>query len=207
MRRAYVTRTILADFIARLDREFGRPGRLYLVGETTQVFEGWRPWARRIEFTADVASEDRSAFSRVARGLAEELGVSVIDEWPGDVIPLPEGYEGRARPSAAGESVSGGAIAEDAVPSRLALYHFDPYSVAFRFIARGDEPDYHLVLTYLAHGWITMEEMNERLSALLPRFTAETIQQDPAEFRRKYKGLLQMWKAVRPRATHRSTRA
>lgn len=194
MRCPYVTRTILTDYIARLDREFGRPGRLYLIGETTQVFEGWRPWAPRIEFTADVASEDRGTFSQVARGLAEELGVPVIDEWPGDAIPLPQGYEGRARPAAG------------SVPSRLALYHFDPYSVAFRFIARGDEPDYHLVLTYLEHGWITVEEMKERLSALLPRFTAETIQQDPAEFRRKYKGLLQMWEGVRPRTTHRSTR-
>ena len=180
------------NFIARLDREFGRPGRLYLVGETTQVFEGWRPWTPRIEFTADVAVEDRSAFSRVARGLAENLGVSAIDESPGDVIPLPEGYEGRARGAAANAKY-------------LALYHFDPYSVAFRFIARGDEPDYHLVLTYLEHGWITVEEMKERLSALLPRFTAETIQQDPSEFRRKYRGLLQMWEAVRPRTTHRST--
>jgi hypothetical protein len=78
--------------------------------------------------------------------------------------------------------------------------------VAFRFIARGDEPDYHLVLTYVEHGWITLEEMKARLAALLPRFTAETIQQDPAEFRRKYKGLLQMSEAVRARATHRSTR-
>jgi len=135
-------------------------------------------------------------FRRVARGVAEELGVSAIEERPGDVIPLPEGYEGRARSAAAG-----------AAPNHLALYHFDPYSVAFRFIARGDEPDYHLVLTYLEHGWITVEEMKERLSALLPRFTVETIQQDPAEFRRKYKGLLQMWEAVRPRTTHRSQRA
>ena len=190
-----VTRTVLLDFIGRLDREFGRPGRLYLVGETTQVFEGWRPWTPHIEFTADVGAEDRSAFSRVAEGLAEELGVSAIDEWPGDVIPLPEGYEGRAR----------GASARS-VPRHLALYHFDPYSVAFRFMARGDEPDYHLVLTYLEHGWMTVEEMEERLSALLPRLTAETIQQDPAEFRRKDKGLLQMWAAVRPRTTHRSTR-
>lgn len=193
MKESYVTRAILVDFLAGLDREFGRPGRLYLIGETSQVFEGWRPWSPRIEVAADVASEDRGDFSRVTRDLAEELGVSAIDEWPGDVIPLPEGYEERARPAAA------------AVPGRLALYHFDPYSIAFRFIARGDEPDYHLVLTYLEHGWITVEEMKERLSALLPAFTAETIQQDPAEFRRKYKGLLQMWETVRPRTTHRST--
>jgi hypothetical protein len=195
MTSAYVTRPLLLDFIARLDREFGRPGRLYLVGETSQVFEGWRPWAPRIEFTAEVASDDRGAFSQVAGSVAEELGVSAIDECPGDVIPLPEGHEARARAAAAG-----------AAPKHLVLYHFDPYSVAFRFIARGDEPDYHLVLTYVEHGWITLEEMKERLAALLPRFTAETIQQDPAEFRRKYKGLLQMSEAVRARATHRSTR-
>lgn len=60
-------------------------------------------------------------------------------------------------------------------------------------------------LTYVEHGWVTLEEMNERLEALLPRFTSETIQQDPAEFRRKYKGLMQMARAVRPRTTHRTT--
>jgi hypothetical protein len=38
--------------------------------------------------------------------------------------------------------------------------------------------------------------MNALLVDLLPQFTSETIQQDPAEFRRKYKGLLQMWRAA-----------
>jgi hypothetical protein len=64
-------------------------------------------------------------------------------------------------------------------------------------------PDYHLVLTFLDHGWLTLEEMESRLTALLPRFSMQTIQQDPAEFRRKYKGLLQMARAVRPGAIHR----
>jgi hypothetical protein len=81
------------------------------------------------------------------------------------------------------------------------VYHFDPYSVAFRFIARGDEPDYHLVLSFLEHGWIRMDEMDALLSGLLPRFSFETIQQDPAEFRRRYKGLRQMWLAARPQTT------
>jgi len=35
--------------------------------------------------------------------------------------------------------------------------------------------------------------------------TMETIAQDPAEFRRKYKGMTQMWHAVAPRTTHRIT--
>jgi hypothetical protein len=37
--------------------------------------------------------------------------------------------------------------------------------------------------------------MDALLDELLPRFTRETIAQDPAEFRRKYRGLLQMWRA------------
>ncbi|MGQ0605151.1 MAG: hypothetical protein ACT4QE_26035, partial [Anaerolineales bacterium] len=80
----------------------------------------------------------------------------------------------------------------------LQVYHFDPYSVAFRLIARGDEPDYHAVIAYLQPDWLTVGEMDALLADLLPRFTSETIQQDPAEFRRKYKGLLQMWRAAKP---------
>ncbi len=55
----------------------------------------------------------------------------------------------------------------------------------------------------LEKGWVEKEEMDARLEALLPAFTNETIQQDPAEFRRKYKGLTQMWKAHRPLVNHR----
>ena len=124
------------------------------------------------------------------------MKIPVIHESPGDLIPLPDGHESRAR------QASGGDFLE-----HLSLYHFDPYSVAFRFIARGDEPDYHILLTLLERGWVTEEEMDAKLSALLPRFTKQTIQQDPAEFRRKYKGMLQMWRAVPPRTTHRPTRA
>ncbi len=127
--------------------------------------------------------------------LGQEASIEVRDESPADLIPLPEGYEARARPI--------GATGDELAPKHLSLHHFDPYSVAFRFLARGDEPDYHLVLTLLEHGWVTEEEMSSKLRALLPRFTAEAIQQDPAEFRRKYEGLLQMRRAVPPRTTHR----
>jgi hypothetical protein len=78
------------------------------------------------------------------------------------------------------------------------VWHFDPYSVAFRLISRGNEEDYRTVLRYLEHDWITEEEIDALLADLLPRFTTQTIEQDPAEFRRKYKGLRQMWRATRP---------
>ncbi len=192
---SFVTQTALTAFLRRLDAAFARPGRLLLVGETTLVCQGWRPWTETLEYAAEVAPEDRAAFDRAVAEVAGDLGLALWQESPADVIPLPDGYENRHRP-VAGE-----------VTRRLRLYHFDPYSVAFRFIARGDEPDYHLVLTLLDHGWLTVEELEASLATLLPRFSMDTIAQDPAEFKRKYKGLLQMWRAVRPGTIHRPTPA
>jgi len=173
---------MLDTFLARLGLAFGRPARVYLIGETTQVYEGWREWMQRVEFAADVLPHDRAAFDKIVRDLRAEMGIEVLEESPGDVIPLPEGYQARAR--FAGRFTS------------LEVYHFDPYSVAFRLVARGDEPDYRVILVFLEHGWLTVDEMNTWLANLLPQFTSETIQQDPAEFRRKFRGLLQMWRAA-----------
>ena len=197
MKNPCVTRSTLEDFITRLDDAFARPGRLHLIGETTQLFEKWRTWTTQIEFTAEVAPGDQADFSSIVLDLGRQSSVVVWDESPADLIPLPAGHEARARPI----STPAGALA----PKHLMLHHFDPYSVAFRFIARGDEPDYHVVLALLEHGWVTVEEMSSKLAALLPRFTAEAIQQDPAEFRRKYEGLLQMWRTLQPGTTHRPT--
>lgn len=190
-----VSRAVLDDFLTRLDAAFACPGRLYLIGETTQVYEGWRRWTPQIELCATLAPDDRPAFDQAIAQMSEDLGVYVLNEDPGDLIPLPEGFEDRHR-----------LIAANGV-RHLSLFHFDPCSVAFRFIARGDEPDYHLVLAYLDHGWLTMDEMDDRLARLLPHFSMETIAQDPAEFRRKYKGMRQMAQALRPGTIHRPTPA
>ena len=54
MSQPCVTRATLVQFISRLDAAFARPGRVFLIGESTHVYEGWRAWTRQIEFTADV---------------------------------------------------------------------------------------------------------------------------------------------------------
>ena len=182
----FVDRSVLLEFLVQLDETFFRPGRLYLIGETTQLLEGWRAWTDQIEFAAEIAEEDRQAFGTAVQTVQNRLAVQVSEESPVDVIPLPAGHQQRARPIEPPE-VNG--------EGRLRFLHFDPYSVAFRFLARGDEQDYRIVLSYLEHGWVTVEEMDAKLGDLLPEFTSETIQQDPAEFRRKYKGLMQMWRA------------
>ncbi|HWP38266.1 MAG TPA: hypothetical protein VNL18_12010 [Gemmatimonadales bacterium] len=131
-----------------------------------------------VQLTAEGAS--RAALATALAACDPQVRNRAVIESPGDIIPLPSGHESRAR-----------AISH----SSPGLAHFDPYSVSFRLLARGDEPDYHLVLRYLRHGWMTVREMDALLADLLPRFSNETIQQDPAEFRRKYKGLKQMWAA------------
>jgi hypothetical protein len=193
MRSLYVDRPVIDAFLTGLDEATPCRARLFLVGETTQVYEGWRPWTTFIEFAADVPVAERVWFDEAVKLVAGPLEVDVRDESPEEVIPLPDGFNERARP------------VHGTLYQRLELFHFDPYSVSFRYLARGDEPDYHLVMAYLEHGWISLDQVEEHLDRLLPRFSFQTIQQDPAEFRRKYKGFLQMSRTVRAGTTHRPT--
>ena len=184
----------IGDLLSRLDDAFSEAGDIFLTGETTHVMEGWRPWTTHIEFASSVQKDDRASFNGCVARIANEMGINVTDEFPGEVIPLPAGYEDRSHDLSASLDLD-----------FLSVRHFDPYSIAYRYIARGLEQDYQLVLAYLDNGWIREEEMGERLEDLLPSLNSETIQQDPAEFRRRYIGLLQMWRSDAIGHTHRAT--
>jgi len=190
MALTFITKEHIADFFTRVDRSFGREGQLLFIGETTQVLEGWRRFTDEIEFCSIVDAADREAFNEAVINTAFAMGLRATDEFPGEVIPLPDGYDDRHRPLSDGTGLK---------DMGLSCSHFDPYAVSFRFIARGGETDYQLVVRYLENGWIDWDEMTERLEGLLPEFTFETIQQDPAEFRRRYGGLFQMWEQRRRR--------
>jgi hypothetical protein len=185
-----VDRQRLRELLHALEAGLDRATSLYLVGESSLVLAGERDWTDRMVYTTEAA--DPARVERILRRWAEEAGVEVERESPGDVIPLPAGFEGRARLVDDWRRPARRAVP---TPARLRVLHFDPVSVAFRLIARGDEPDYDVVLTFLERGWLDVGEMDRSLGDVLPRFSARTIQQDPAEFRRKYKGLVQMWRA------------
>jgi hypothetical protein len=182
MPSALVSRSIVTQFLQGLADACRRPGRVFLAGETSQVYEGWRERTPCLEYSAESAPEDQEALLEAVRRLQAGLRIAIREETPGAVIPLPRGHETRARYA--------GRI------GALEVYHFDPYSVAFRLVARGDEPDHLAVLTLLRKGWVAPDTLDALLADLLPRFTSQTTQQDPAEFRRKYKGLMQMWRAA-----------
>ena len=184
----FVTHEIIAAFFDELVKEFGGRGDVYLTGESSLVYQRWQRLADRLEYSADIDDMDRPSFDKTVRNFASNNDISVLKESPAEIIPLPEDYQERAIRIDLPQK-NGNALSE------LNFYHFDPYSISFRFIARGDETDYKLVLNFLKNGWINLNKMDSLIEDLLPAFSFETIQQDPAEFRRKYKGLLQMWNA------------
>lgn len=189
--------TDLKRFVETLSSHFNHPATILLVGESSLVWEGVRDWTTQVDFTADVDEAHQAELEQAIRTTSDELDQTVLFESPAEIVPLPDGYRDRC------------VAASDQGASRefVRVLHFDPYSVAFRFVARGDEPDYHIALSFLDAGWVTEDGMTDMLEELLPKFSFETIQQDPAEFRRKYKGLLQMARATRPRQIHRPTPA
>ena len=178
----YVTRSTLEQVLDRVGAAVEGGGTLYLVGETSLVWEGVRSWTDEVEIAVTSEKGLAATVEQALAEIAKDLGIKIIHENPGDVIPLPEGWRGNCR-------------LVDHRAGMLEVAHFDPYSVSLRFLARGDEEDYKLIIAYVERGWISMDELDRRLTELLPRFSFETIAQDPAEFRRKYKGLQQMARA------------
>ena len=134
-----------------------------------------------LELAGDAGGAD---LGEAVREAGRALGVEVVWESPADVIPLPAGLEERSRPATIGQDGAGNA---------LELRHFDPYSVVLRLIARGDEPDYVAALEYVLHGWVEPARLESLLAEVVPRMTNQTLAQDPAEFRRKFKGLRQLY--------------
>ena len=171
----------LGTLIAAVRRSVAAPARLYLVSRTSHLAEGWCDRVPAFELAGDAGGAE---LGEAVREAARALEVDLVWESPADVIPLPVGWEERSRPAMIGQGGTGNA---------LELRHFDPYSVVLRLIARGDEPDYVAALQYVQHGWVEPARLEGLLGEVVPRMTNQTLAQDPAEFRRKFKGLRQLY--------------
>ncbi len=171
------------------------PARLYLVASTSHLAEGWRPRVPHFEIAGDPAAPE--SLEVAVRDAAASLGIGVVWESPADVIPLPSGWQERARAvppeiCRATQTPGVGAHAAKGAGGVLDVVHFDPYSVVLRLVARGDEPDYVAALEYVRHGWVEPARLDALHAEVVPRFTFRTLAQDPAEFRRKFSGLRQL---------------
>jgi hypothetical protein len=172
-------------FLQQLGRQFTKPGRIYLVGGATMVYEGLRPQTLDIDLALEIANEDHSAFLSTVRELKERLSLNVEEASPSDFIPLPAGY--RERSQYIGRY------------GQLDLFHFDLYSTALSKIERGTESDFADVMALLQAKRLEMATLTQHFNEILPRYATESLKQDPTEFQRKFAILGDMWQAANAR--------
>jgi hypothetical protein len=181
----------LSALIATVRQSVAAPARLYLVSRTSHLAEGWCDRVPALELAGDAGSAE---LGEAVREAARTLGVGLVWESPADVIPLPAGFEERSLGAEAlAKAALPATIAQGGTGNALEIRHFDPYSVVLRLIARGDEPDYVAALEYVLHQWVEPSRLESLLGEVVPRMTNQTLAQDPAEFRRKFKGLRQLY--------------
>jgi hypothetical protein len=182
--RRSVNHERIENFLRRLGERFRRSGKIFLVGGTTVVFEGYRDRTLDIDLVFQVAEQDHADLVETVRELKDELDVNVEESSPGDFIPLPAGYQDRA--------VFIGRYGQ------LDVFHFDLYSTALSKIERGNEKDFADVLALLRAGRVEMKQLESYFERILPEFATRSLKQDPDEFRRKFNALERMWKEEIP---------
>jgi len=179
--RPPVDRERIAYFLKQLGERFRRPGRVYLVGGTTMVFEGFRRQSLDIDLTFEVQPQDHAAFIQIVRALKDELRINVEEISPGDFIPLPSGYWERSR-----------FIGRY---GQLDVFHFDLYCTALSKVERGAAEDFSDVVALLHDGQIEMGALETYFAEILPRFATASLKRDPDEFQKKFAALKQMWRS------------
>jgi hypothetical protein len=172
--RQPVDRAAIETFLRRLGSEVHQPGRLYLVGGTTMVYEGYR--ARTLDIDLLVEADDPGPLLTAIRQLKDALGVNVEFASPGDFIPLPAGWRGR--------SIWIGRFGD------LDVFHFDLYSLVLSKIERGTERDFADALALLKDNRIELDRLDAAFAEVLPRISTEGLGgMDPDRFAVHYQAL------------------
>jgi hypothetical protein len=166
-------------FLRQLGKNFSKPGRVYLVGGTSMVYEGLRQQTLDIDLTFEIANEYHNLFIEVIRDLKERLSLNIEEVSPADFIPLPAGYKERS------QFINR--------YGQLDVFHFDLYSTSLSKIARGTAEDFADVLSLIKTDQLEMEKLTQYFNEILPHFATTTLKRDPTEFKRKFQILTQMW--------------
>ncbi|MBF6589399.1 MAG: hypothetical protein IVW57_02570 [Ktedonobacterales bacterium] len=169
--RAPADRERIERFLERLGQQAHTPGRLYLVGGTTMVYEGFR--ATTVDIDVLVEADDLGPLMAVIRALKDSLDLNIEFVSPGDFIPLPAGWRER--------SIYIGRYGP------LDVFHFDLYSMALSKIERGTERDFHDVVALLGSGRLDAAVLDALFAEVLPRVVTEGMAgMDPAVFEEHY---------------------
>lgn len=168
------------EFLQRLGERSRAAGRVYLVGGTTVVFEGYRTQTLDIDLTFEADPADETRLLQAVRELKDILSINVEQVSPADFIPLPAGYQERC------EFI--GRF------SKLHVFHFDLYSTVLSKIERGTEQDFADVLALLRAGRLEWAQLENFFQEILPRVGTQSLKQDPVEFEKNFRALEGMWR-------------
>jgi hypothetical protein len=180
--RQKVDRERIKLFFQSLANRFRRPGKIYLVGGTSLVFEELRLQTVDIDVVIEVSPADHGKLIQAIRELKDELSINVEEASPGDFIPLPSGYQNRHEYL---ERIG-----------TIDVLHFDLYSTALSKIERGREQDLVDVLALLRVGRIEWTTLVDLFKEILPRMGKESLKQDPIEFEQNFRALEAMWHSL-----------
>lgn len=158
-------------------------GRLYLVGGSQMVHGGYRGQTQDVDYAVRLVSDDHQEFAATARRLIREMDISVNSNRPGDLLPLPRGWEDRS--PYVGRY--GG----------LDVFTFDPVSTALAKIERGASRDIDDTLALLALGKVTLDQLDDAFGEILPRLERESLHVDEDDFRRKFEAFTHLARGVR----------
>ncbi len=172
--REPVDKARITLFLERLGERTHQPARLYLVGGTTMVYEGYR--RATLDIDVLVEADDTGPIIASIRDLKKQLNINVEFASPADFIPLPTGWRER--------SLWVGRF------GALDVFHFDLYSCALSKIERGSERDFQDTLALLRDGRIDLATLDADFHAILPRIQTEGLAgMDPDIFAEHYQEL------------------
>lgn len=172
--RAPADRERIERFLTALGSTVHQPGRLYLVGGTTMVYEGFR--ATTMVIDVFVEADNPGPILSTIRELKDRLDVNVEFASPRDFIPLPVGWRERG--------VFIGRYGQ------IDVFHFDLMSMALSKIERGTERDCQDVLALVRSGRIDPDALDTAFAEVLPRVATEGLgSMDPAVFEEHYRYL------------------
>ena len=177
--RQQVDRQRIELFLQNIGRLFTRPGRIYLGGGTTMVYEGYRQNTLDIDISFEVADDDHGAFVAAVRELKELLALNIEEASPAELIPPPSGN--KERNQFIGRY------------GQLDVFHYDLFSTALSKIERGTESDFEDVLLLLRSGRLVSSRLADCFEEITSRYAEASLKQGPVEFRRKFAILKQMW--------------
>jgi hypothetical protein len=169
--RQLVDRAHLTSFLAELGRRIRVPTRLYLVGGSSAVVEGWRTSTADIDFVAE--PESRELFESLPE-LKRLLDISIEFASPAHFVPELPGWRDRSQ-----------WIEQH---GRLQVYHYDFTSQLLAKVERGHRQD-----LLDAERMVTEKVDTSRLRELVEQTEADLVRYpaiDPAAYRQKIEAFL-----------------